>query len=163
MTPAAGKKIVIMGHQIDIREIVGCTCLRARRATRQLTQIYDAALKPVRLTVNQFGVLAHLYGSMRDGPNHLSTGALADLIGKHPSTLNRDLKPLKARGFVADAIDPTDRRVRALQLTSKGRTRLLRAVPYWRRAEVQVREALGVESALALNRLLELTSAKLAK
>jgi DNA-binding MarR family transcriptional regulator len=161
--PAAGKMRVIVADQIDIREIAGCTCLRARRATRQLTQIYDAALEPVRLTINQFGVLAHLYGSTLDGRHRLSIGTLADLVGKHPSTLNRELKPLKARGLVADVDDPTDRRVRAVQIASKGRAQLRKAVPCWRRAEAEVRGALGVETTLALNGLLELTSIRLAK
>jgi DNA-binding MarR family transcriptional regulator len=149
--------------QLDIGEIAGCTCLRARRATRQLTQIYDEALAPVRLTINQFGVLAHLHGATFDGRNYLSLGALADLIGKHPSTLNRDLKPLKIRGLVADSKDPTDGRVRAVHLTAKGRALLLKALPDWRRAEAEIRKALGAETTLALNGLLELTSARLAK
>jgi DNA-binding MarR family transcriptional regulator len=152
-----------MAEKIDIREVVGCTCLLARRTTRQLTQIYDAALEPVGLTINQFGVLTHLYGSTFAGRGHLSIGALADRIGKHPSTLNRDLKPLGIRGLVTDADDPTDRRIRAVRITAKGRARLSRAIPHWRRAEAQVRNALGAETVVALRGLLELSSAKLAK
>jgi DNA-binding MarR family transcriptional regulator len=157
------KLSVIMTDPIDIQEIVACTCLRARRATRRMTQIYDDALEPVHLTINQFGVLSYLYGSTLAGNEHLAVGVLADRVGKHPTTLNRDLKPLEALGFVTSANDPTDRRVRAVQLTSKGRNQLRKAVPYWRRAETQIREKLGVESMHALNRLLDHASAKLGK
>jgi DNA-binding MarR family transcriptional regulator len=152
-----------MAEKIDIREVVGCTCLLARRTTRHLTQIYDAALEPVGLTINQFGVLGHLYGATFAGHSQLSIGALADRIGKHPSTLNRDLAPLSVRGLVADADDPTDRRVRAVRITAKGRAQLSKAIPHWRRAEAQIRNALGAEAVVALRGLLELSSARLTK
>jgi DNA-binding MarR family transcriptional regulator len=158
-----GKERVIMAEKIDIREIAGCTCLLARRTTRQLTQIYDAALEPLGLTINQFGVLARLYGATLEGRGYMSIGALADLIGKHASTLNRDLKPLGARGLVTDIHDPTDRRVRALGITAKGRALLRTAIPKWRQAEAEIRESLGAETALKLKGILELTSAKLTK
>jgi len=150
-----------MAEGINIREIAGCTCLLARRTARRLTQIYDMALAPAGLTINQFGVLAHLYGSTLSGPGHLSVGALADRVGKHPSTLNRDLKPLKKRGLVADTSDPADRRVRAVRITAKGRDRLRRAIPRWRDAEARIRSGLGSETMLELRSVLELASAKL--
>lgn len=152
-----------MAEKIDIREIAGCTCLLARRTTRQLTQIYDAALEPIGLTINQFGVLAHLYGSTLAGRGHLSIGALADRIGKHPSTLNRDLGPLGVRGLVADARDPSDARVRAVRITARGRAQLSKAIPHWRRAEAKIRSSLGAETVVALRGLLELSSVKLTK
>jgi len=152
-----------MAEKIDVPEIAGCTCLLARRTTRQLTQIYDAALEPVELTINQFGVLAHLYGSTLDGRGHLSIGALADLIGKHASTLNRDLKPLGDRGFVTDTHDPADRRLRVVRITAKGRAQLRKAIPNCRQAEAQIRKSLGAKTVLALSDLLELASARLVR
>jgi hypothetical protein len=47
-----------MANELNIREVSGCTCLRARRTTRQLTQIYDRELEPAGVTINQFGLLA---------------------------------------------------------------------------------------------------------
>jgi DNA-binding MarR family transcriptional regulator len=146
-----------VADQIDLREMrVECTCLRARRITRQLTQIYDRALEPAALSVNQLGILAHL-----DGQGRVAIGALAELIGKHASTLNRDLKPLEARSLVATAADPVDRRVHLVFITRKGRTKLREAQPFWRRAQDQIQEALGVETTLTLNGVLDLASAKL--
>jgi DNA-binding MarR family transcriptional regulator len=150
-----------MAEPIDIKEIANCTCLRARRVTRRLTQIYDAALEPVHLTTNQFGVLTYLYGLTLGGRDHVSIGALAERLGKHPTTLNRDLKPLEMMGLVASVETPGDRRVRAIQITSKGRAHLRKAVTFWRQAENRVREELGPRSMLALNELLETTAAKL--
>jgi len=146
---------------IDIREVAGCTCLRARRATRHLTQIYDRALQPAGLTVNQFGLLAKLLGATLSGHRSLPIGALAARLGMHPTTLNRDLKPLLTQKLVAVTADPGDRRVRAVRLTGKGRAKLVKAVPFWRRAQQRVEEALGADSLRALNTLLDVASEKL--
>ena len=150
-----------MTDPIDLNEVANCTCLRARRLTRRLTQIYDAALEPVHLTANQFGVLSFLYGSTLGGRDHVSIGALAERVGKHPTTLNCDLKPLEVLGLVASVENPADRRVRAIQITSKGRTHLRKAVTFWRQAESRVRQELGPRAMVALNDMLENAAKKL--
>jgi len=152
-----------MTDPIDIREVSGCACLRVRHAARQLTQSYDLALEPVGLTVNQFGLLAKLYGATQGGLAGLPIGVLADRVGMHPTTLNRDLKPLMVQNLVADAAAPGDRRVRAVTITPKGRTRLRKAIPFWRQAQNRLEGALGGEAARALNDLLELTAMRLKK
>jgi len=151
-----------MSDPIDLNEISGCTCLRARRAARQLSRLYDSALEPAGVTVNQLGVLAKLLGATLRSPNGISVGALAERIGMHPSTLNRDLKPLKKRGFVGDARDPNDRRARAVFITKKGQSKVREAMPAWRRAQAQVQETLGHEVVLSLNALLDVAYAKVA-
>jgi DNA-binding MarR family transcriptional regulator len=150
-----------MAVPIDLREVSGCTCLRARRIARYLTQAYDGTLAPVALTVNQFGVLAKLYGATRGGQTGVPIGTLADRLGMHPTTLNRDLKPLRAQGLIADAVDAGDRRVRALTITGKGRAKLRKAVPFWRRAQKRLDAALGAAAAHSLNEALDLASARL--
>jgi DNA-binding MarR family transcriptional regulator len=150
-----------MADTIDIREVSGCTCLRARRIARQLTQAYDGALESVGLTVNQFGLLAKLYGAMQAGRPGLSIGALADRVGMHPTTLNRDLKPLRAQGLVGDLVDTSDRRVRLVIVTRKGVAKLRRAIPLWRRAQKRLEQELGAEVARALNDMLDLASTRL--
>src|ERR1700733_843519 len=121
---APGDKLAVMTDPIVLNEVANCMCLRARRVTRRLTHIYDTALEPIHLTANQFGVLSFLYGPTLGGRDHVSIGALAERVGKHPTTLNRDLKPLEVLGLVASVENPADRRVRAIQITSKGRTHL---------------------------------------
>ena len=152
-----------MADPIDVREVSGCTCLRVRRIARQLTQSYDRTLGSVELTVNQLGLLAKLYGATQGGRTGLPIGALAERLGMHATTLNRELKPLKAENLIADTVDPTDRRVRAVTITRKGSARLIKAVPIWRRAQRQLEETLGAETTHALNDLLDLASSKLTK
>ena len=149
-----------MVKDIDVREVAQCTCLRLRRITRRITQIYDGALEPAGLTVNQFGMLARLYGaSLRS--EILPIGALADRLGMDPTTLNRSLKPLEKEGFIADTSDPADKRVRAVLITDTGVEKLRRAVPLWREAQARIDAALGIDTSVALNGLLELSYAKM--
>ena len=150
-----------MTDPIDLKEVADCTCLRARRVTRRLTRIYDAALEPAHLTANQFGVLSYLYGATLGGSEHLPIGALAERVGKHPTTLNRDLKPLEVMGLVVSVANPDDRRVRAVQITGKGRTHLRKAVTLWRQAQSQVRQQLGSRAMVALNEMLDSVAGKL--
>jgi DNA-binding MarR family transcriptional regulator len=151
-----------MSELIDVNEVAGCTCLRARRTARQLSRLYDSALEPAGVTVNQLGVLTKLLGAMMRKPSGISIGALAEHIGMHPSTLNRYLKPLKKLGFVGDARDLDDRRARAVFITKKGQNKLREAIPAWRRAQARVQEALGHELMLSLNASLDLACAKVA-
>ena len=152
-----------MPDDIDVCELAQCTCLRLRRAARRATQIYDHQLAPAGLTIGQLGLLAQLHGASLHGGGGLSIGALSERRGLDPTTLTRNLKPLKAHGLVADVADPSDRRVRAVAITRKGRGKLREAVPLWRRAQAEVERMLGVEATVALNGLLELSVAKLAK
>jgi DNA-binding MarR family transcriptional regulator len=146
---------------IDIREVLGCTCMRLRRANRTITQIYDQHLAPAGLTSSQFGMLARLHGASLQGKAALPIGTLAELHGMDPTTLTRNLKLLLAAKLVRDGRDDTDRRIRTVALTDAGRKRLISAAPEWRKAQRRVETALGTEAMLALNGLLELSNAKL--
>jgi DNA-binding MarR family transcriptional regulator len=146
-----------------LAEIMGCACLRMRRASRQLTQIYDHGLAQSGLTINQFGLLAQLYGVNLARSTGFPVGVLAERLGTDPTTLNRTLKPLKTRGLVRDSSDPDDARVRIVRITDKGQRELLKAMPLWRQAQAHVEKALGTKSLLALNELLDLSTAKLAR
>jgi len=152
-----------MADDIDVRELAQCTCLRLRRAARRVTQIYDHRLEPAGLTIGQFGLLAQLHGASLQGSGGLSIRALAERRGMDPTTLTRNLKPLKAQNLVADAADASDRRVRTVAITRRGRGKLREAVPLWRQAQAEVERILGIEATVALNGLLDLSAAKLAK
>jgi len=145
---------------IDLSDVSGCTCLGIRRIARRLTQAYDRALEKAELTVNQFGLLAKLYGASGGGQKGVPIGALAGRVGMHPTTLNRDLKALKQRRLVADASGPGDRRVRCVTITAKGCAALRGAIPLWRKAQTGLEITLG-KDAQALSRLLAMAARKL--
>jgi DNA-binding MarR family transcriptional regulator len=104
--------------------------------------------------------LAKLLAARRRGLTGLSLGELAERVGMHYSTLNRDLKPLKREGFIRDARGEGDRRIRTVSITNKGRAKLAEAIPAWRRAQARVQDTLGIEVMLSLNALLDLACAK---
>jgi DNA-binding MarR family transcriptional regulator len=147
----------------DFRKVMGCTCLRIRRVTRRITAVYDQALAPTGITINQFGLLANLYGVDLSRSGGLSVGAIAERLGADPTTLNRTLKPLTARGLVKDWSDPSDRRVRIVRITAKGKREFLKAIPFWSKAQARVDAALGEKAIAALNDLLDRSGSELAR
>lgn len=146
---------------VDIREVSACTGLRLRRTARSVTRIYDEALAGAGLTINQFGLLAQLYGWHLQNERDPSIGQLAERLGLDATTLNRALKPLIAEGLVEAGRDADDHRVRTTCLTDAGRSRLGRATKAWQGAQASISDGLGHEATLALNALLDLAVTRL--
>ncbi|WNZ25423.1 winged helix-turn-helix transcriptional regulator [Leptolyngbya sp. NK1-12] len=114
-----------------------CMGMHIRRASRILTQVYDAALRPVELVLNQFTLLVaiHLVEST-------PITRLAQELFTDQTTLTRNLKLLEKRGLVA--IEPgEDRRVRWVSLTPEGQTILAQALPLWEQAQAEVMQHFG--------------------
>jgi len=132
-----------------------------RRATRRLTQIYDHAMEAIGLTANQCSILAYLDAVAHSPASAASIGAIAEWLAMDPSTLNRNLKPLEAKGLVKNLPDPADARVRIVRITEVGERTLQKAVSKWRSAQTQVEKALGPQATAALNALLDDAAAKL--
>jgi DNA-binding MarR family transcriptional regulator len=109
----------------------------------------------------QFGVLARLHALGSKGQAGVSLGALAQRVGRHPSTVTRDLQPVVKAGLVTLADDASDRRVRTARITAKGTTLLQKAFPLWREAQARVRETLGSDATSDLKRALDQASAAL--
>jgi len=139
-------------------KMLGCTCMRLRKASRRVTQIYDRSLEAAGLTVTQYGVLGQLI--KLDG---IGMGALAERLIMDPTTLTRSLRPLQRQGLVRTRPDRRDRRSRCLHLTAKGRAAFEKAVPAWRCAQHRLEEALGGSAAAALNAALDHVIERLAE
>jgi len=144
----------------DIREVAQCSCLRLRRITRRVTQVYDRVMEPAGLTVGQFGLLARLYGA-KARREVVPIGILAERMGMDPTTLSRSLKPLESSGLIDSSANAKDRRQRVVRITRAGITKLRQAVPLWRKAQRQIDDALGIDASVALNGLLELSYERL--
>jgi DNA-binding MarR family transcriptional regulator len=137
--------------------IPDCSCLRLRRMSRCLTQLYDRILAPAGVTVSQLGLLAGLRHTAGAG---LCLSALAAHLAMDHSTLNRKLKPLLARGLAANGMAHHDARLRVVRLTARGSTALARAMPLWRQAQDSLEQAIGRETTRSLNALLDLAAAR---
>ena len=135
----------------------GCTCLRLRKASRRVSQIYDRYLASFGLTVTQYGVLGYLVSF--DG---ISIGTLAEKLFMDPTTLTRNLSPLRRLNLVVVKPDRHDRRTRRLHVTPRGRKAFARAKYGWSRAQRHIERALGEVEAPALNAALDRALEKLA-
>jgi DNA-binding MarR family transcriptional regulator len=114
-----------------------CLGLHVRRASRILTQIYDDALVPVGLALNQFSLLVAI--QLLDS---VAITQLAQELFMDQSTLSRNLKPLEREGWVA--ISPgKDRRRRLVTLTPSGQRLLEQAIPLWERVQTNLLEHYG--------------------
>jgi DNA-binding MarR family transcriptional regulator len=115
-------------------EIGRCNCSALRKASRRLSQLYDAALAPSGLRVTQFGVLVEIE---RRGKTPPTIRELAEALVMDHSTIGQNLRPLERAGLVTLEADARDGRRRRVKLTREGRSRLEAARPLWR--EVQAR------------------------
>src|SRR5512144_2452086 len=129
-----------MQANTEFAECLACSCFAARRTARMVTQHYERCLKPTGLSVTQFTLLALLSLA---GPQPLSR--FADQLGLERTTLTRNLRPLRARGWVKESAT-ADRRVRLLVITKRGTAAARAALPHWREAQKSIARRLGADT-----------------
>ncbi|MBD2124234.1 MarR family winged helix-turn-helix transcriptional regulator [Trichocoleus sp. FACHB-262] len=125
-----------------------CMGLHIRRASRILTHVYDSALRPTGLVVNQFTLLVaiHLFGPV-------PITRLAEELCADQTTVTRNIKLLEKQGFVAIA-PGEDRRIKLVSLTIEGQTVLAEAMPLWEQVQADLRQRFGKQTWQALLSLL---------
>jgi DNA-binding MarR family transcriptional regulator len=133
-------------------QIAQCTCLRLRKITRRVTQMYDQALAAADLTASQFGILAQL---ARRGD--MSMGVMAEHLLMDPTSLTRTLRPLETRKLIKVVADKDDRRRRSIAITDAGREAFRTAVPHWRAVQAELADIMGDRAFGALDRSLDLS------
>lgn len=127
-----------------------CTTAAARRATRQLSQLYDDALAPVGIKATQMTLLNTI--RIRENP---ALSMLAQDLVMDLSALGHTLKPLVRDGLVILTPDSRDRRIKRASLTPAGLSRLRDAAVLWSAAHARTETMLGPERAAALRDLLD--------
>jgi DNA-binding MarR family transcriptional regulator len=127
-----------------------CNCGALRQAARRVTKLYDDALAPIGLGINQYSILARLN---RVGPSTIQN--LARLLVMDRSTLGHLLRPLEKRGFVKLKVSKQDRRSRIVALTQTGAAVVTKARPRWAAAQRRFERTFGKEAALELRTVLK--------
>lgn len=129
-----------------------CTCGSLRKASRRISQFYDAALAPVGIKSTQFSILAEIERGSIAGPVTMCELAAAMVMDR--STLGHNLRPLERDDLVVLRQARHDRRKRHVELTGKGKSLLPRARQLWRRAENRFEKVFGKDPAAELRAVL---------
>jgi DNA-binding MarR family transcriptional regulator len=108
-----------------------CVCTTLRKATRNVTQLYDDALRPSGLRTTQLHTLNAIGETGEATVTELTKLLLID-----QTTLTRNLAVLERDGLIKEVQKP-DGRLKSVRLTRKGEQALQAALPLW--AEIQER------------------------
>jgi DNA-binding MarR family transcriptional regulator len=125
-------------------DALSCTHTSLRRASRQLTQLYDDALAPAGLTSAQALLVAQLeeLGGAPAGTGP-SLQALARRLGIQISALSHALRPLLRDGVVDLRVDADDGRIKRAVLTPKGMAQTQQMYALWRQTNRRLESLLG--------------------
>ncbi len=131
-----------------------CNVTALRKASRRLSQIYDAALAPHGLRSTQRAILAHVARAKSPTMGELATALVLDR-----TALNHNLKPLIRDGYLKVAVDENDARGRRIELTDRGQQILEASHDDWLAAQQRFERMFGETQAAALRSALETIAA----
>jgi DNA-binding MarR family transcriptional regulator len=127
--------------------VLPCMCGSFRRAARALTQLYEAALRPLALRATQFTILQALSQA-----GEVSQGRLGEMLAMDSTSLTRTLAIMVRKGWISERRG-SDRRERRLRLSRPGEAKLKRALPVWDEVQSRVRREVGEKAWNDLPRL----------
>ena len=102
-----------------------CVARRLRQVNRTVTRLYDEALRPYGLTVNQLNILAVVISEGQIRP-----GQLGQALGMEKSTVSRTVDRMVGKNWLK-VTQGQDSRTQLLTVTRKGRQLLLSVTPVW--------------------------------
>ena len=144
-----------MAHKqaFQIDEI--CNCGALRRATRNVSLMYDRLLAGSGLTSGQYSILREI---RRNGKTPPTLGELAEGMVMDRTALTHTLKPLERDGLIELQPDPDDGRARRVRITAKGLKIHEAANAAWRKAQQKFDRTVGQQEAAALRTLLRIVA-----
>ncbi|WP_354677600.1 MarR family winged helix-turn-helix transcriptional regulator [Cupriavidus plantarum] len=125
--------------------IDACNCFAARKASRQISRLYDSHLEPAGLRITQFMTLAVL-NEVGSAP----INALAERLDIERTAMGKMVGFLERDGYVTITPSPTDGRSRLIALTKEGQRLHDKAAPLWRNAQREFEQLNGAAQATAL-------------
>jgi DNA-binding MarR family transcriptional regulator len=131
-----------------------CSCSAVRQAARHMTRLYDNALAPTGMSLNQYSIMSKL---SRLGPQKIQD--LADLLVMDRSTLGHLLRPLERQGWLTIHVAEMDKRQRVIALTTAGTAHVKKANRLWAQAELCFQRAFGADEARSLQTVLKQVTA----
>lgn len=131
-------------------EIDQCNCFAVRKASRQISRLYDSHLESTGLRITQFLTLAAL-----DEVGSAAVNALAERLDIERTAMGKMVGFLERDGFVTIKPSPTDGRSRIVELTQEGRRLHKRAAPLWQAAQREFEQLNGAQTVAALRKRLK--------
>ena len=127
-----------------------CYCFAVRKASRQVSRLYDSYLEPAGVRITQFLTLAAL-----NEAGSAPVNAFAERLDIERTAMGKMAGFLERDGFVTIKPSPTDGRSRLVELTKEGRRLHDKAAPLWREAQRKFEELNGAKNAAELRRRLK--------
>jgi len=114
-----------------------CMVSNSRMAARAITRRYDAYARPFGVTSTQFSLMGTIIAA-----GDQTVSELAEKRGFERTTLTRNLDRLEKLGLIASR--PAGQgNGRICALTDKGRALVEQLLPFWRKAQAEIRAELG--------------------
>ena len=119
------------------RIATSCVAGRLRLLNRVVTNLYDAALRPLGVRLSQGNVLAVTakLGVARPAQ-------VCEFLELDTSTLSRTVDRMVANGWL-EIVPDEDGRSQPFRLTAAGRRLMERALPAWEQAQAEAKKLLG--------------------
>lgn len=125
-----------------------CFAMSLRLINRQVTNMYDDALRPLKITIHQLNIMMVILEQ-----KSLSATELSEITMLTRSTLSRNLNRLKNDGLVELTGARSSKR-QPITLTESGIDLLAKAKPIWKKMQASTYRILGpngVEMIKAIN------------
>ena len=127
--------------------VLPCMCANFRRTSRALTQFYEEALRQAGLRVTQFTIL-----QVFSLAGEVTQRELGQILAMDSTTLTRTLTIMNRHGWIAKRRGQ-DRREWRMRLSKAGEIQFKKALPYWEKAQTELRHELGDELSDSLMKL----------
>lgn len=124
-----------------------CIAYRVRLLNRVITSIYDRALQPLGIKINQANILTMLSLAGR-----AASVDIARVLSMEKSTVSRNVERMRKKGWIAVAGKDNELSL-VITVTSKGRKLMSAAYKEWEKAQKQATELLGEEGVGAVRKL----------
>ena len=131
-------------HKDLLENLDHCLCTNLRRAARVVTAAYDESFRPLGLKATQVIVLVSI--AKTGSP---TINALSARMGMDRTTMTRNLKPLERGGYLRVGVGK-DKRVRVVELTTKGQGLLQKAYPLWKKRQAALVKNVGAKDCVDL-------------
>jgi DNA-binding MarR family transcriptional regulator len=131
-----------------------CIAVRLRLLNRVISNLYDDALRPLRVKVSQANILIVTAKLGVALPTRV-----CELLQLDLSTLSRNVELMRARGWL-EVVPGDDGRTHPFRLTDEGKRLIEKMIPAWEKAQEEAQALLGEEFVSLLDQAASRASSK---